>query len=151
LSAAGTLVFSASVSGYDPDLSSTVLASSAVPLTIQPASIPPPPPDFGNPLRLPGPGAALDRNAVDFTRGDVTLVRVHPLSGDPVTVSILTASGRLVRVLGGALDLGAGQFAMVWDGRTDEGRPVARGVYLVRVVGGGLRVTLKVVVRPGSP
>jgi len=36
---------------------------------------------------------------------------------------------------------------MDWDGRTDEGYAVARGVYLISIRGGGIRELLKIVVK----
>jgi hypothetical protein len=44
--------------------------------------------------------------------------------------------------------MGEGQWMAAWDGKTEDEFPVARGVYLVHIVGGGLNVTLKIVVKP---
>ena len=64
-----------------------------------------------------------------------------------MAVKIYTASGRLVRTLRNTKPIGGGQVSVIWDGKTEDEFPVARGVYIVRVVGGGLSDTLKVVVR----
>jgi len=44
--------------------------------------------------------------------------------------------------------IGGGQILVEWDGRSDDEFLVTRGVYLIRITGGGLSpVVLKVVVR----
>jgi hypothetical protein len=53
-----------------------------------------------------------------------------PTSG---VIRILTAAGERVRELGFA---GAAAGSVVWDGRSESGRPVASGVYFARVTAG---------------
>jgi len=98
-------------------------------------------------LMLATPGTALSTNAFSPAAGDSVLVRLLPLSGEPIRVKIYTASGRLVRTLTTTQPLGGGQVSITWDGRTEDERPVARGVYIILVAGGGLNARLKVVVR----
>jgi hypothetical protein len=43
--------------------------------------------------------------------------------------------------------IGGGQWTLELDGRTEEGFVVVRGVYILRVKGGGLDAILKVVVK----
>jgi outer membrane protein assembly factor BamB len=57
------------------------------------------------------------------------------------TIAIYTPGGRLVRRLEVAGESGR----VSWDGRSDEGRPVAPGVYLVRLEAGGSSAHRKVV------
>lgn len=101
----------------------------------------------------PGPpplgrdGAALDRNVFSPSSGDRVLVRVRPRDGTPLTILIFTASGRLVRSLRDEASGWPGERRASWDGLTGDGFPVARGVYLVVVEGGGVSAVLKVVVR----
>jgi photosystem II stability/assembly factor-like uncharacterized protein len=52
-----------------------------------------------------------------------------------VTVDIVTVSGRRVRTA--TVDAAAGPGALFWDGRDGQGRPVAAGTYLARVMVGG--------------
>jgi hypothetical protein len=99
------------------------------------------------PLFLSSPGAATDKNVFTPSSGDIVLVRIAPVNGTPVTVRIHTASGRLVRTLRSPDSMGAGQLVASWDGRDEKGRPVARGVYLVHILGGGLNEVVKVVVK----
>jgi len=66
------------------------------------------------------------------TRGEATIAFGLAGAGGPVAVRVYAASGRLVRTLLDAA-LPAGYHAIRWDGRDDDGRPVASGVYLYRI------------------
>jgi hypothetical protein len=149
--AAGHVAFSASASGFDEGLSGTVLVGSSATVFIQataPAASSTPSTTTGDDrLLLSSPGAALEKNVVRPGHGEVVLVRIFPLTGDPVGVRIFSASGRLVRTLPAHVPAGHGQLLVTWDGRTEDEQAVARGVYLVEVTGGGLsRTVLKVVI-----
>jgi hypothetical protein len=61
-----------------------------------------------------------------------------------VNVRVHDMRGRVVKTLVSG-DLAAGQHEMVWEGRDDDGAPVATGVYLVRVHDGDRAATAKVV------
>ena len=138
--AEGTVSFLASVSGTEAVTGATAYAESTAAITIcrRPSVT----------LWLDGPGAALDRNVFLPALGEKVLIRINPSTTGPLKAGIFTASGRRVRTgLGPADSIGGGQFVIEWDGRNDEGRPVERGVYLVQVVGGGIKKVLKVVAR----
>jgi hypothetical protein len=67
--------------------------------------------------------------------------------GGPVVAAVYDASGRRVREL--VRDaLPAGRRDVPWDGRSDAGRPVAAGVYFLRVVAAGARAETRVVLTP---
>jgi flagellar hook assembly protein FlgD len=68
-----------------------------------------------------------------------------PLAGArDVEVALYDLRGRRVALLHrGPLD-GAGPHGFSWDGRDDEGRGVASGVYLARAVADGRMLTGKV-------
>jgi len=100
-----------------------------------------------NPLGLAEPGAGLSTNVINVEQGQSVIARIRPLDGGPVEVKIYTASGRLLRTLTRLEAMGPGEWRVTWDGMTEGGRPVARGVYIVLVTGGGLNERLKVVVR----
>jgi len=100
-----------------------------------------------NPLGLAEPGAGLSTNVINVEQGQSVIARIRPLDGGPVEVKIYTASGRLLRTLTRLEAMGPGEWRVTWDGMTEGGRPVARGVYIVLVMGGGLNERLKVVVR----
>jgi len=103
-----------------------------------------------NPLALPGQGqAGLSANVIDPQKGEVAIARYFPFNDEPVAVRIFTASGRIVRTLESSRPMGDGQWMAIWDGKTRDEFPVARGVYLVRITGGGgLNATLKIVIAP---
>lgn len=52
----------------------------------------------------------------------------------PVGLAVFTVAGQLVRELVSANDQAPGVYTAVWDGNDASGRPVASGVYLVRLV-----------------
>ena len=54
----------------------------------------------------------------------------------PVNLVVYDALGRRVRALHSGETLTAGQYRTPWNGRDDEGRPAASGVYLYRLSGG---------------
>jgi hypothetical protein len=62
----------------------------------------------------------------------------------PVTVDVVDVGGRLVRRLArGARP--AGVHRLIWDGRTDRGRPSPSGVYFLKVAAGDRTATRRVV------
>jgi flagellar hook assembly protein FlgD len=64
-------------------------------------------------------------------------------AGD-VRIRVFDASGRLVRVLKTG-DMDRGSHTAIWNGRDDDGRSVARGVYYARLESGGVSATRKLV------
>jgi hypothetical protein len=76
--------------------------------------------------------------------GSATLTFSLPAAGE-VSLDLFDAGGRLVRTLVRG-ERAAGTQAAAWDGRDTAGRPVAAGVYLVRLEAGGrverARITL---------
>lgn len=64
-------------------------------------------------------------------------------AGD-VRIRVFDASGRLVRVLKTG-DMDRGSHTAIWNGRDDDGRSVARGVYYARLESGGVSETRKLV------
>ncbi|MBN2537572.1 T9SS type A sorting domain-containing protein [candidate division WOR-3 bacterium] len=70
------------------------------------------------------------------------LVRFGLAHTGAVVVRVFDASGRAARTLAdGRFE--AGEHAVAWDGLDDSGRQLARGVYFVRLVGGGAREEAK--------
>ena len=53
--------------------------------------------------------------------------------GGPVTVEIYDLAGRRVHTLVREQELAAGPQALAWDGRDEDGRGAASGIYLARV------------------
>jgi hypothetical protein len=63
-----------------------------------------------------------------------------------VTVAIFDVGGRLVRTLVDRSEA-PGQYSVSWDGRSDGGEPVGRGVYVCRLQAAGSQSSRKVVLR----
>jgi len=145
VSGIGTAVFTATVTGYDLASCATLLVSSSATVMLESRIEEPPPPL--NPLILTTPGAALDHNVISTAHGEVVLARIAPRDSSAVTVRVYTASGRLVRTLRRLTPMESGQWLASWDGKTEDEMPVSRGVYLIRVTGGGLDERLKLIVR----
>lgn len=78
----------------------------------------------------PAPAPALDAWPNPFNPS--TLLSFSLADAGPVRLEILDASGRRVRVLTAAV-LPAGEHRARWDGRDDDGRRMASGVYLARL------------------
>jgi flagellar hook assembly protein FlgD len=58
---------------------------------------------------------------------------VFAVTSGMIAVVLLDVSGRVVRrLMSGAHP--AGDYRLLWDGRDDDGREVAAGVYLTRIV-----------------
>jgi hypothetical protein len=132
----------AGVNGVRADVTAGLYPSSTVYVTGTAAPLVAVPPPL-----LTSPGAATDKNVFSPSRGDVVLARIAPVNDSPIEVRVYTASGRLIRTLRNLVSAGSGQYLVVWNGRTEDEFVVARGVYLIRVLGGGLREVVKVVVK----
>ena len=72
-------------------------------------------------------------------------VQLFAAAQEPATISIYTQSGGLVRTLALPGSPNAGQRVLAWDGNDLAGRPVAAGVYFVRLVSGGRSAVRRVV------
>ncbi len=94
-------------------------------------------------------GGAPDEDAVprlrvspNPARGGPVRISFRIVRPQPVEVSVHDAAGRRVAALG-TLDA-AGEVSLEWDGLGAEGRPLAEGVYFVRVDGRDFRTAAKV-------
>jgi hypothetical protein len=74
---------------------------------------------------------SLEQNYPNPFHPETTIRFRHPVAG-PVRLGVYDASGRLLRVLLSA-SVGAGDYAVSWDGRDALGRPVASGIYFARL------------------
>ena len=94
----------------------------------------------------PCPVASAEFPAVEGVRGiqafpnPTTASVLLQLPGDrlPTSIGILDVSGRLVRTV---QDVGAPAGSVLWDGRDEAGTPVPAGVYYVRLLNAGERVS----------
>jgi flagellar hook assembly protein FlgD len=76
-------------------------------------------------------------------RAETSIRFVMPISGDAL-LSILDASGRLVRDFGAEFPLSAGEQAVRWDGRNASGQEASAGVYFLRLNAAGTTKTGRV-------
>jgi hypothetical protein len=67
-----------------------------------------------------------------------TVLRFEVPRPGRVWLQIFTAAGTHVRTLVGGESMGAGSYMRTWDGRDAGGRPVASGVYWVRIASGAV-------------
>ena len=90
-------------------------------------------------------GVSVMNNVINVTTNEkVTIKLDNPKSGK-VEVIVMTLDGNVVRYLNhGNLKEGTSYFS--WDGRNNSGKPVARGMYFIRVVGTAFDETRQVMV-----
>ena len=82
--------------------------------------------------------ARLDLRVAPNPFNPNTTIRFTLAEPGPVTAVVFDLAGRAVRTLAAGRDFAPGRHALRWDGRSDAGRRVASGVYVVRVHGGGV-------------
>jgi hypothetical protein len=78
--------------------------------------------------------------------GETTVYYHVPAPGTPVGLRLVNARGEVVRTLVDEASHPAGTRAVVWDGRSDDGRPVVSGVYFYELTIGDWRRTGKLAV-----
>jgi hypothetical protein len=96
-------------------------------------------------VRLQVGGVSILNNVIDPTKGETARLSYQLPSGGAVTVTVFTLDGDVVRRLVLATQA-AGDYAVDWDGKNMGGRPVARGIYFIRVVAPGIDEIRKVLV-----
>jgi hypothetical protein len=77
------------------------------------------------------------------SRGQVNFVVEVPAVTGAIELAVFDLAGRRVRTVTRGLLL-AGRHTFLWDGRTDAGRRLAMGVYLIRLSGAGQAITRRV-------
>ncbi len=76
------------------------------------------------------------------SRGEAT-IRLDLHRPARVTLAIFDVAGRRIRLLSRNEPMPAGRHDRTWDGRCDNGRPVASGIYFCRLSAGGVEDTKK--------
>jgi hypothetical protein len=74
----------------------------------------------------------------------ITRISYELPSRVPVTLTVYDVDGRLVKTLVSETK-GPGAFTTAWEGKNDNGEPVASGVYFYRLNAGGFVQTKKMV------
>jgi hypothetical protein len=87
-------------------------------------------------LDVPSDGIVQARDFLQLDNNPVTnrfaRVRFGIARSGPVEVALFDVAGRLVRTLADRT-FPAGEHALIWDGRNNDGVPVSRGVYFARI------------------
>ncbi len=96
-------------------------------------------------VRLQAGGVTILNNVIDPTKGQTARLTYQLPSEGSVTVTVFTLDGDVVKHLVLATQ-DAGNYSVDWDGRNMGGRPVARGIYFIRVVAPGIDEIRKVLV-----
>ncbi len=79
-------------------------------------------------------GVTILNNVINPTVGDKAYLTYELPESGVVRVVVFTLNGDVVRVFHSGRQA-AGSYTYAWDGTNQRGRPVARGVYFIRVVG----------------
>jgi hypothetical protein len=97
-------------------------------------------------VRLQRGGVTILNNVINSNDRETTFIRYHLLRPGRVTIQIFTLDGTLVKSLRRNEYRAAGEWTDAWNGTNNGGRPVARGLYFVRVVGPDIDEIRKVMV-----
>jgi hypothetical protein len=90
-------------------------------------------------------GATILNNVINPNNGERAYIRYHLVKSGRVTIQVFTLDGTLVKTLRRE-NRGAGEWVDSWNGTNNGGRPVARGMYFIRVVGPDIDEIRKVMV-----
>ena len=91
------------------------------------------------------PGAFALRQAWPNPFNSATIIAFELPTIATVDLAVYDALGQRLRDLAPAPSLAAGRYTVRWDGRDDDGREVASGVYLYRLATASFRATGRVV------
>ncbi|MCL2758589.1 MAG: hypothetical protein FWD22_00020 [Treponema sp.] len=97
-------------------------------------------------IRLQRGGVTILNNVINSDNREITYLRYSLMRPGRVTIQVYTLDGTLVRSLKRNEMHEAGEFTDGWDGTNNGGRPVARGMYFIRVVGPDIDEIRKVMV-----
>ena len=90
-------------------------------------------------------GVSILNNVINASVGEKTAIEVNMKSDGNLNVFVMTLDGNIVRRLSKGT-VKAGTHYFYWDGKNNAGKPVARGLYFVRVSGKDIDETRKVMV-----
>ena len=90
-------------------------------------------------------GVTILNNVIDAGKGEKTVVKVNMPEDGRLSVIVMTLDGNIISYLNRG-ETKAGEYYFTWNGKNKNGKEVARGMYFVRVLGGGIDETRKVMV-----
>jgi hypothetical protein len=91
-------------------------------------------------------GVTILNNVIDPTKGDSVRLDYQLATEGSVTVTVFTLDGDVVARLVDSSSQAAGNYSVYWNGKNLGGRPVARGLYFIRLVAPGMDEIRKVLV-----
>jgi hypothetical protein len=80
-------------------------------------------------------GVTILNNVINSDKKEITYIQYNIPRAGRVTVQIYTLDGTLIKSIRRNEQREAGTYVDTWDGSNNGGRPAARGMYFVRVVG----------------
>jgi hypothetical protein len=90
-------------------------------------------------------GVTILNNVINSNKGETVFIRYHLVNSGRVTVQVFTLDGTLIKTLRRE-NRSAGEWTESWNGSNNSGRPVARGLYFIRVVAPDIDEIRKVMV-----
>jgi hypothetical protein len=90
-------------------------------------------------------GVTILNNVINPNNGETVYLRYHLVNSGRVTVQVFTLDGTLIKTLRRE-NRSAGEWTESWNGTNNGGRPVARGMYFIRVVAPDIDEIRKVLV-----
>ena len=90
-------------------------------------------------------GVTILNNVINAAIGEKTAVEVNMKTDGNLNVFVMTLDGNIIKRLSKG-SVKAGTHYFYWDGKNGAGKPVARGLYFIRVSGNGIDETRKVMV-----
>ncbi|MCL2210608.1 MAG: hypothetical protein FWB95_01655 [Treponema sp.] len=91
-------------------------------------------------------GVTILNNVINPVTGESTYIRYVLLRPGRVTIQVHTLDGSLVKSIRRNEHRDTGEYTESWDGTNNGGRPLARGIYFIRVVGPDIDEIRKVMV-----
>ena len=90
-------------------------------------------------------GVTILNNVINAALGEKTAIEVNMKNDGNLNVFVMTLDGNIIKRLSKG-SVKAGTHYFYWDGKNGAGKPVARGLYFIRVSGNGIDETRKVMV-----
>lgn len=90
-------------------------------------------------------GVTIMNNVIDASKGEKAVLQLDMASSGNVNIMVMTLDGNIVRYLHHGT-LSGGTHSFTWNGTTNSGKTVARGLYFIRITGNGIDETRKVMV-----
>jgi flagellar hook assembly protein FlgD len=91
-------------------------------------------------------GVTILNNVINSEKRERVFIDYTLRSAGRVTIQVFTLDGNLVYAIKRNVMEGAGSYRVSWDGANQGGRPVARGMYFIRVVAPDIDEIRKVMV-----